>query len=139
MSGFDAVNEAIQTSGGSFAKVKNRGDVVEGIILDVVVRDQVFEGKVVPNSTTGEPRKEWLFSLDTSAGVTKFAAKEGAQTATRNALGNAGVKKLEKGGRIRVECTQEFKRGNPNQYQEFSVTYTPPKIQTFSDDDPPPF
>lgn len=139
MSGFDALNEAIQTSGGGYVKIKNKGDSIEGVVLDVQVRDKVFEGKVVPNSTTGAPRKEWLFVLETANGIFKFAANEGAQTAIRNALNTAGVKKLEKGGKLRVTCTQEFKRGTPNQFQEFEVVYSAPKFVELADGDEPPF
>jgi hypothetical protein len=138
VSGFDAVNEAIKTSGGGYVKTKNKGESVEGIVLDVQVRDKVFEGKIVPKQD-GTPRKEWLFTLETAEGIIKYTANEGAQTAVRNALAQSGAAKIEKGGKIRFTCTQEFKRGTPNQFQEFEVVYSAPKFVELADGDEPPF
>lgn len=131
---FDDVNQAIKNGGGSYAKLSVKGQILEGIVLDVKVQDKVFEGKKVPNATTGEPRKEWLFTLETNEGVKKFSAMEGAQTAVRNALN--GVK-IEKGGKIRFELTQEFKRGV--QYAEYVVEYIAPKFETVDDNEDVPF
>jgi hypothetical protein len=134
---FDDVNQAIRSGGGSFAKLSVQGQVLEGNLLDCKVQEKIFEGKKVPNATTGQPRIEWLFSIETADGIKKFSAMEGAQSAVRTAMAEAGVEKMEMNGRIRIELTQEYKRNV--QFAEYKVTYTPPKFQTLPDDDEAPF
>lgn len=133
--GFNDVNEAIRTGGGGYTKLNTKGQVLEGILLDVSVRDKVYKGKVVPSNSTGLPRKEWLFVLETKDGVTKFAAVESAQIAVKNALKEG--QKLEKGGKIRFEVTESSVQGEKS--PEFVVEYIEPKFTTVTDDEDVPF
>jgi hypothetical protein len=133
----DDVNEAIRTGGGGgFTKLSNKGDVLEGILLDVKVQEKWYDGAKVL-SKAGQPRIEWLFTIETPDGIRKYSAMEGAQSAVRNAIAEANVPKLEKGGKIRFELTQEYIK--KVQFAEFKVSYTPPKFAALPDDDEAPF
>lgn len=135
--GFDDVNEAILTGGGGYAKLQQRGAVVEGVLVDVSTREMIYDGLVVKSKKTGQPRKEWVFVLDTNDGRIKVSARENIQIATRSALDKSGSTKLEAGAKIRFEVVKDSVRGEVS--AEVVVTYTPPKFQVFADDDAPPF
>ncbi len=137
MSGFDDVNNDIATGGGGYAKLQKKGTVVEGILVDVTTRTMVFEGSIVLSKKTQQPRKEWVFTLDTPEGPVKVSAREGVQIATRQALEKAGVSKLEKGAKIRFEVTKDSVRGVAS--AEVDVTYTAPKMSSLPESDELPF
>lgn len=136
---FDAVNEEIRNGGGSFLTLNKTSDpVVKGVVLDVKVRDMVYNDKKVLNKNE-EPRREWLFTLEVDGTVKYWAAKERGQGAVRSAikeaLGDEG--KLEKGGVLTIKVTKSSVQGKSQ--AEFDIKYAAPKVQTLSDDDAPPF
>lgn len=134
---FDDVNQDIATGGGGYAKLQKKGTVVEGILVDVKTRPMVFDGAVVLGKKSKQPRKEWVFTVETSDGITQVSAREGVQIATRNALERAGVPKLEKGAKIRFEVIADSVRGEKS--AEVVVEYIPPKFAALPDDDEAPF
>lgn len=138
MSGFDDVNNDIATGGGGYAKLQTKGTVVEGILLDVTTRTMVYDGTIVTAKKSGQPRKEWVFTLETPEGNVKVSAREGVQIATRKALENAGATKLERGAKLRFEVTKDSVRGVSS--AEVDVTYEKPKFGALPvDDDDAPF
>lgn len=137
MSGIDDVNNDIATGGGGYAKLQTKGTVVEGILLDVTTRQMVYKGDIVKSKNTGQPRKEWVFTLETPDGNVKVSAREGVQIATRDALERAGVAKLEVGAKIRFEVTKDSVRGVSS--AEVAVEYIPPKFAALPTDDEAPF
>lgn len=131
---FDAINESIRTGGGSFVQLnKVENPPLEGFILNVEEKDKMYEGRVVPNKN-GDPRKEWLFTLDVGGETKKWAAGESAQIAIKNLMAKqAGPDgrpmKIEKGGKLRVEVTKDSVSKGPNKAQaEVLVSYIPPKF-----------
>lgn len=137
MSGFDDVNQDIATGGGGYAKLQTKGTVVEGILTNVQTRPMVYEGEVVLSKKTKQPRKEWVFTLDTPEGPVKVSAREGVQIATRNALEKTGKAKLEPGAKIRFEVTKDSVRGVSS--AEVTVEYIPPKFAALPNDEDAPF
>lgn len=136
---FDDVNEDIRNGGGSFLTLNKTSDpVVKGVVLDVTKRKMVFNDKVVENKN-GDPRFEWLFTLEVDGQIKKWAAKERGQSAVRaaiqSALGDQG--KLEKGGVLTIKVTKSSVQGKSQ--AEFDISYQAPKVQTLADDDEPPF
>lgn len=137
----DELNNEISKSGGTYVKLNRKEHgVLEGVILDAEVRDKTFEGQVIVSRKSGQPRKEWLFTLDTGAEQpVKFAANEGAQFAIRQAVKDAGGK-LEKGGTLKVAVKQD--PATSTQQAEYQAKYTAPTKTAVSDaiaEDAPPF
>jgi hypothetical protein len=128
---FEDINREIANSGGSYVKLtKKEHGVLSGKILDVKVRDKVFKGKVVPNKN-GEPRKEWLFTLETADGIKKWAAVESAQFAIRGALDG---RKIEAGGLLQVKVVEDSIQGEKS--AEYKALYTSPVDDPFANDAP---
>jgi hypothetical protein len=134
VSGFDAINEEIRNGSGGYLKLNTAGQIVTGVVLDVVVREKVFKGNKVLNSKTGEVRKEWVFTLDIEGEPKKWAAGEVAQYAIRQALN--GVK-IEKGGKLRIEVTKSSVQGESQ--AELNVEYIPPQFQSLPNTEDTPF
>jgi hypothetical protein len=127
---FDAVNEVIRQAGGDWVKLSKTTDpILVATLIDVKVQDKVFKGKKVLNAKTGEVRQEWLFTLDVEGAVKKWAAGETAQYAIRGALNDD--LKLEKGGRLRVEVTEDSVQGEKQ--ATYAVEYIPPKFVSLPD------
>lgn len=131
---FDDINEDIRRGGGSFVTLNKKGDEMVGVLLDVVKRPMQYDGKVVPNKN-GDPRIEWLFTLEIDGEVKKWAAKEKARFAIQDALAEGQL--LEKGGRLTVKVTKSSVQGKSQ--PEFEISYEGPKVQELADTDEPPF
>lgn len=93
MSTLDDLNQAAASMGGEWAKLRTTDDPpIEGKVVAFEVRDKTFEGAVVTNRKTGQPRQEWVFTLDTGNGEhTKVSLNESAQRAVSAALKEAGA------------------------------------------------
>lgn len=142
---FEDINNEIRTKGASWVNLKNKGDKVAGKIVDVESRNQSFKGKTITvtkeGPTFGQPRKEWVFTLETTEGGTvKVALKESGQWAVTGAL--AG-RKLEKGGHLQIEMMEEGVRSEKQ--PEFKAVYSNPTFEspfegtTVAESDEPPF
>ena len=146
---FEDINNEIRSKGGSWVNLKNKGDKIAGkIVSPPEVRDQVYGGKVVKVSSganEGKPRKEWVFTLETSDGNTvKVAAKESAQFAITGALMG---RKLALNGHLQLEIMEPAVRGEKS--AEYKAIYTDPTVDfpgtdstpvaQVADDDEPPF
>ena len=92
MTTLDDLNQAAASLGGEWAKLRTTDDpTIEGKVVAFEVRDKSFEGAPVLNRKTGQPRKEWIFTLDTGNGeTTKISLNESAQRAVSSALKEAG-------------------------------------------------
>lgn len=137
MSGIDDINNSIAMGGGGYANLKTKGNVVEGVFLDGQVRDKYHDGKVV-KSQAGNVRQEWVLVLDTPDGHVKVTANEDLQITIKKALQEAGVQKLERGAKLRVEVLKSTIQGKLVT-DRFAVTYTEGKFQALPDDDAAPF
>lgn len=140
---FEDINDQIRAKTGGFTNLKNKGDKVSGKILDVEARDQSFKGKVLlvtgDGPRKGQPRREWLFSLELADGsVTKWAAKENAQWAITGALNG---RKLEKGGYLQVEVVEKEDQKQPEHKAVYSgpTPDSPFEGTKVPDTDEPPF
>lgn len=120
---FEDINNEIRSRGGNWTNLKAKGDKVAGKIVDVESRNQSFNGVVryvtSENSPRkGQPRKEWVFTLEMADGsVTKWAAQEGAQWAIMGALNG---RKLVPGGYLQIEVMEKEER----KQAEFKAVYT---------------
>lgn len=130
---FDDVNEAIGRKGGNtFIKLNKVSDpILDGRIVDIKVIDKEFGGRIVPNKN-GDPRKEWLFTLDVEGEdhPKKWAAGETAQIAIKALMVSQGSEdkpaKLEKGGRLQVRVTKDSVKSASQ--AEVEVKYQAPKF-----------
>lgn len=122
---FEDINNEIRSRGGGWTNLKSKGDKLAGKIVDVESRNQSFNGVVryvtSDNSPRkGQPRKEWVFTLELPNGdVTKWAAQESAQWAIMGALNG---RKLLPGGHLQVEILNKEDRKQP----DFKAVYTDP-------------
>jgi hypothetical protein len=133
---FADVNRRIKASGGNYVKLSKKSDgSLQGKILDVVERNKQYQGKVVTSSKTGEPRVEWVFTLDVNGETKKWAANESAQFAIRGALDG---RELKEGGLLQVVVTEDSVQGQKS--AEYKVKYTDPvgadPFPTDTDDSP---
>lgn len=93
----DQLNTAAASLGCNWAKLRTREDgTIEGRVLAFEDREKSFEGSVVLNRKTGQPRREWVFTLDTGEEEpVKLALNESGQRAVAAALREAGAKAKE--------------------------------------------
>jgi hypothetical protein len=140
---FEDINREIASGGGTYVKLtKKSHGILEGRVINVTIRDKQFNGKVIPNKN-GEPRKEWVFTLDVDGEVKKWAAVESAQFAIRGALQALGKDvKLEPNGILKVAVMEDSIQGEKS--AEYKVKYTPPTPADTDDpfagaDNEPPF
>lgn len=119
---FDDVNNEIATGNGDWVKLTKREQgTLEGKVVNVQVRNKQFQGKDVISSNTGQPRKEWQFTLDVNGEIKKFAAVESAQFAIRGALNG---QKIEPNGVLKIAVTEDSVQGQKS--AEYKAAYTPP-------------
>lgn len=131
---FEDINNHIRSTGGDFVKLtKKEHGGIKGKVLDVKIRDKEYQGKVIPNKK-GEPRKEWLFSLETEDGVKKWSAGESAQWAIRGALNG---RKIQQNGLLQVTVTEDSVQGQKQ--AEYKVIYSDPVIEFPVEEDEPPY
>lgn len=131
--GFDDLNREVKSSSGEFVKLtKREHGTLEGRVVNVTVRNKQFQGKDVVSSKTGEPRKEWLFTLDVDGETKKFAAVESAQFAIRNALDG---REMQPNSVLKIAVTEDSIPGKKS--AEYKARYTPPAPGSFKLDDAP--
>ena len=110
------LNEDVARSGGAWVKL-NRVEhgTLKGIVVDVEVREKMFEGNVVLSRKTGKPRLERVFTLitdkrdadiDDDKGIRKFGANEGAYFAILDAL-KAEKTTAEVGDTLEIKVTTD--------------------------------
>lgn len=104
----DQLNEAASRIGGKWVKLRDQGDVLEGVVLDFELREKSYEGQPVVSRSTGKPRIEWLFTIQTELredaeddGIRKFPANESAQRAIAAAIKECG-QPAKKGDHLKV-------------------------------------
>lgn len=141
---FEDINNEIRSRGGGWTNLKAKGDKVTGKVVEVESRNQSFNGVVrlvtAENSPRkGQPRKEWVFTLEQQDGsVTKWAAQESAQWAIMGALNGRGIKP---GGHLQVTLVEKEDR----KQGEFKAIYTDPTTDSpfegdaVAESDEPPF
>lgn len=94
----DQLNTAAASLGGNWRKLRTTEDgAIEGRVLSFEDREKSFEGAVVLNRKTGQPRREWVFTLEVDGEdePIKIALNESGQRAVAAALREAGVKAKE--------------------------------------------
>jgi hypothetical protein len=127
----DELNQEIASRGGRWVKLRNKGDVIEGEILDFVRRDRTDpEGNIVYKRGTTQPRTEWVFTLatdlreeDDDDGVRRVPCNESAQGAVSRAVKESGAA-VVLGGRLKLGVAKD-PEGDFSQ-PEFIARYTPP-------------
>lgn len=131
---FEDINNQIKASGGDWVKLtKVSHEPVQGKILDVKSREKEFGGKKIPNKN-GDPRIEWVFTLEVNGQTVKWAAGESAQWAIKGALGD---RLLKPGGTIKIAVTEDSVQGQKQ--AEYKVVYTDPVQESPFESDEPPF
>lgn len=124
------LNDAAARSGGQWVKLAQRGDVLQGAILDFENRPKTFEGQPVLSRKSGEQRYEFVFTLQTEDtegpeddGVRKVALNEAAQRAVLKAIKDAGVD-AENGGHLLIAVVED--PPNDKAQAVYRAKYTPP-------------
>jgi hypothetical protein len=126
----DALNEAVASAGGTWAKLKAEGDVIEGTIVEFEKRERrTPQGEIVLSKKTNKPRIEWVFTLQTDErdgddddGIRKLSCNESMQRAISEAIRDAG-KPAEVSGTLKVGFL-----GREDEYSqaEYRAKYTAP-------------
>lgn len=140
---FADLNNEIKTKTGAWVNLKDKGDKIAGkLVAEPEVRDQKYNGAIVPvtnekSPNFGKPRKEWVFTLETSDGRTvKVGVKESGQSAIIGALNG---RNMELGGHLQLEIVDKQSGKQP----EFKAIYTSPTKDFPTDNTPdidePPF
>lgn len=91
----DDLNTAVAEVGGNWRNLRTKADgALEGKVIAFDKRHKTFEGEVVLNRKTKEPRWEWVFTLevDGEADPVKYSANESAQRAIADAIRKSGNK-----------------------------------------------
>lgn len=155
---FDEANR----EGSPSAKFKTVGDSVVGEVVDKYLLDYVPFGKKEPeiDERTGKPVKQLAVVLQTELrnweGVSKIPtdrdgtelspdkdkgrraiyARKGTNiySALGKALGEAGAKDLELGGKFGVQFFEEEDTNKGNPLKKFRAKYTPPAPKAAADD-----
>lgn len=131
----DSLNDAVNSMGGSWYKLYLKDDhaPIEGQILDFQERDRTdTDGDVVYKKGTTTPRKEWVFTLQTSLrdpdnndddGIRKISLNESGQRAVAKAIKESG-EKAALGGTLKVGVRADA----PDKFSqaEYIARYTPP-------------
>lgn len=151
----DYINDQISSMGGRFVKPAVKGDMLRGEIVAAEERTKTYEGEPVRNRKTGEPRKEWVFTLryldakivspeygdkitqvkDSDDGLCIFVANESAQRAIGKASKTAGVK-LAVGAVLAVAVTEDPPTATSQAEYQAQVE-APALIDVTSSDDNP--
>ncbi len=103
----DFNQQASKPVGGRWAKLKDVGDKMQGVLLSAEIRDRTDpEGNIVVGRKSGKPRNIWRLIIQTDLrddtdddGIRVFDANEAAQNAIRDAL------PLTVGNRVGVQIT----------------------------------
>lgn len=127
----DGLNDAVSKLGGKWVKCATKADgIIKGVIVAFEQRAKTFEGKVVNNRTTGEPRQEWVFTLQTEDredaeddGLRKLSCNESAQRAVATAIRASG-KGAEEGGELLLTVTED--PPTDRDQAVYQARYTPP-------------
>jgi hypothetical protein len=151
----DYINDQISSMGGRFVKPATKGDMLKGEIVAAEERVKTFDGETVRNRKTGEPRKEWVFTLryidakTVSPDYTEkidgvrasddqlciFVANESAQRAIGKASKTSGVK-LAVGATLAVAISED--PPSPTSQAEYvAQVEAAPLINITSSDDNP--
>ena len=142
------INQQIASIGGKWVNLRRKTDgALEGIILDVQQREKTFEGQVIVSRKTGQPRIEWVFTLQTDThddndnGIRKFGAVESAQRAIAEAVKETPLKKLEEGGKLKIAVVQD--PATDRDQAGYRARYEPPAARVAdifgADNDDEPF
>jgi hypothetical protein len=144
---FAEINAQIASRGGTWVKLtRKEHGTLAGAIVNVEVRDKVYDNKVVrvtSGKNEGKPRKEWVFTLKQEDGKTvKWAANENAQWAVSGAV-EKGIQMVP-GGHLQVKVVED--PPSTTKQAEYKAVYTPPTGNegvfdepTDVDEDEPPF
>lgn len=124
------LNEAVARSGGTWIGLREKGDRVEGTIIDFEERPKTFEGEPVLSRKSGQQRMEWVFTLQTGEsegaaddGVRKVSLDENGQRAVKKAIKDAGSPAVV-GGTLIIAVVAD--RETPTSQCEKKAKYTPP-------------
>jgi hypothetical protein len=125
------INDAIASMGSRWIKQRATTDpAIDGTIVSYESRNKTFEGAPVLNRKTGQPRVEWVFTLQTSAcedseddGVRRYGAAESCQRAIAEAVKQSGHK-LAVGGRLQIAVIAD--PATDREQPTFKAKYTPP-------------
>lgn len=153
----DHINDQISSMGGKFIKPHLKGDMIRGEIIAAEERTKTFDGEIVRNRKTGEPRTEWVFTLrllehkspnnnsdflnkaDDIAGTDDklciFVANESAQRAIGKASKTANVK-LSAGVTLAVAIGEEPETPTSQAEYVAQVEAAPLIAVNHSDDNP---
>jgi hypothetical protein len=138
MSGFDQLNEELGRQGGSYAKL-NKVDCapVDGRVIDVQVRDKIYDG-VILTDKNNNPRKEWVFEVDTKDGTVKVSLGESGQITVKDEIRKLSEKagepvQIKPGGTVHFHVLEDSKPGKAQ--AKIAFKYTPPKAQTIAADE----
>lgn len=131
-------NEALFNGGGEWVKLTQKGQKISGSLVDAEVRQKMYQGNVVL-SKKGQPRKEWVLTLDVNGEHKKVAAAEGGQIALSKAAQTFG-RNLAQGDVVSIEVTESSVQGQKG--AEWAVVISEgaaPVAATQTDDIAPPF
>ena len=138
----DNLDRAAASMGGNWAKLRSTDDPpIEGKVVAFEERDKTFEGAVVLNRKTQQPRREWVFTLDVGEDQpVNLSLNESGQRAVAAALRDAGAKPAE-GDTLKIAV-----KSNPpsdREQAEYQARWTPaPRgldVPTASNDTDEPF
>lgn len=139
----DEINQQIATAGGKWVNLRRKTDgILEGTIVNVDQRQKTFEGAVVLSRKTGQPRIEWVFTLQTDLsdgggdddGLRKFGAVESAQRAITAAVNDTPMRKLAIGGKLKIAVTED--PASDRDQAQYKARYEPPAVETARAADP---
>lgn len=144
MSGFDDLYDEMQRSGGSYVKMnKTDCEPLDGIVVDVAVRDKQFEGTALLDKN-GNPRKEWVFTVDADKdkGTVKLALGESGQITVKEFMKELSTKlkrdvRIVRGGRVHFHVVEDSVQGKKQ--AKIAFTYAEPKATEAPADDDIPF
>jgi hypothetical protein len=128
---FDALNEAISRGGGTWVNLREKGDRIEGTIVDFEERTKTYEGEPVLSRKTGKPRIEWVFTLQTGEsdgadddGIRKVALDEWGREEFKAAVKRSGSR-AEAGGTLVLAIVENRDKPTDSAQQHLRAKYTP--------------
>lgn len=131
----DALNEAINSGGGDWIKLTEKGQKLTGALQEAEVRRKTYKGKEVL-SQKGHPRHEWVLTLMVDGEPKYVVADEGGQSAIRAAARELG-RNLTTGDVVTIHVTESSEPGEHG--PEWDVTIRGGSAPSTDADDAPPF
>lgn len=133
------INEAAQSMTGSWVQLMSKADgVIEGRVVSFETRPMTFEGEVKLSRKTGQPRTEWVFTVQRDDGeIVKFGLKESGQRAIAEAIKAAG-QPAKNGDRIKIAVSEDKpdERSQPTYKARWAADAMPLDVPVADEEEP---